>query len=253
MTRKGWIRHHLSSNHLYSAYLLAECAARIERAETRADEQRAQHRSYVISSIISSVAFLEAAVNELYVVCAEHPEDFHVAGHPQDSRFGSIGADAIRLLGAIWQTESFQRSAQLLEKCQIALRLAQRPEFEKGSNPYQDAKLAVDLRNLLVHFKPEQREVAGGAGAQLPPDEIESKYRSKFAVNPLALNDPLLGVSDADYPFFPEKCLGSDCARWCFRSILAFADELFRRLGTAWYYHWMFDCGRIPQTINATG
>ena len=203
---------------------------------------------------MSSVAFLEAAINELYVICAEHPDDIHVNGHPQDGRFGSIGTETIQLLGGLWQVESFQRSANLFDKCQIALRLAKQSEFNKGANPYQDAKLVVDLRNLLVHFKPEQLEIAVGAGNRLPSDTFESKYRGKFADNPIAAKYAVIGNSDgpleADYPFFPEKCLGSDCAHWDFRTMLNFANEMFRRLGTTWYHHWLFDKGMIPQSAT---
>lgn len=248
-----WIRHHLSSNHLFSAYLFAQRAAQIEQIGKPTKNQRLEHRSFVAASIMSSVAFLEAAINELYVICAEHPDDVHVSGHPQDSRFGCIGVDSIQLLGALWHVENFQRSANLLDKCQTALRLAKKSEFNKGTNPYQDAKLVVDLRNLLIHFKPEQREIAVGPGNRLASDAFEAKYRNKFAVNPIAAKyagiSTSVGPLEADHPFFPEKCLGSDCANWAFRSMLTFTDEMFRRLGTTWYHHWLFDKGMIP--LNA--
>lgn len=249
-----FVRFHLSTNHLFSAYIFAQSASQIEKVDiSTIDTRQLQHRSFVTASIMSSVAFLEACINELYAVCAEHPDDSHVRGHPQDERFGCIGTDTIQLLGALWQVENFQRSAKILDKCQIALRLAKQVEFNKGANPYQDAKLVIDLRNLLVHFKPEQREIAVGAGNRLPLDEFESKYRSKFAANPLAAKYSIFGSSagplEADYPFFPEKCLGSGCAYWAFRSILTFTNEMFGRLGTTWYHHWLFDNGTIPRSV----
>jgi len=253
-SQRAWVRHHLSSHHLFSAYLFAESAQEIEQAGNTGEYQRLRHRSLVIGSVMSSVAFLEAAINELYVVCADHPGDIHVMGHPQDERFGCIGNDIIQMLGALWQLEIFRRSANLLEKCQTALRLARREEFDKGANPYQDAKLAVDLRNLLVHFKPEVRQIAMGAGNRLPPDFFESTYRSKFEENPLLVKITVGGTPggplELDSPFFPERCLGSGCAQWAFRSMLAFTNEMFRRLGTAWYYHWLFDKAMIPQSTT---
>jgi len=249
------VRFHLSTNHLYSAYFFALSASEIEEMqESNSNHQRLQHRSFVTASIMSSVAFLEAAINELYVICAEHPNDIHVNGHPQDMRFGCIGTDTIEMLGAIWQVEGFRRSANILDKCQTALRIAKQVEFNKGTNPYQEVKLVIDLRNLLVHFKPEQREIAVGAGNRLPSDAFESKYRGKFAENPLAAKYSIFGKPDepleADYPFFPEKCLGSGCAYWAFRSILAFTNEMFRRLGTTWYHHYLFDKGIIPESAT---
>jgi hypothetical protein len=249
-----WVRHHLSSNHLFSAHLFAQNASQIEEAGNPTDDQHLQHRGFVTASIMSSVAFVEAAINELYVVCAEHPDDIHVNGHPQDERFGGIGADAIQMLGALWQVESFQRSANVLDKCQTALRLAKRAEFDKGANPYQDAKLVIDLRNLLVHFKPEEREIAVGAGNRLPSDAFESRYRTKFPENAIAAKYAIFGTPtgplEADYPFFPEKCLGSGCAYWAFRSALTYINEMFRRLGTTWYHHWLFDKGMIPRSAT---
>jgi hypothetical protein len=248
------VRHHLSSNHLFSAYVFGRSARQIEDANQLTDNLRLEHRSLVIASILCSVAFAEAAINELYAICAEDPMDVHVSGHPEDQRFGSIGPDTVRILGSLWRIENFQRSAGLLDKYQTSLRVANRQEFDKGSNPYQDAKLVIDLRNLLVHFKPEQREIAVGAGNKLAADAMYSKYRGKFDENPLGAKYSLFGTPDgplvADYPFFPEKCLGSDCAKWGFRSMLALADEVFRRLNTTWYYHWLFDGGAIPSSTG---
>ena len=144
----SWTRHHLSSQHLYSAYVFAEKAAVAEQCEALNTEARLLHSCHVTTSIMSAVAFLEACVNELFTVCAEHPDDIQVRGHPQDPRFGCIGTAAIQQIGAVWQVEGFQRYAKLLDKFQTALRLANKPAFSLGANPYQDAKLVVQLRNI---------------------------------------------------------------------------------------------------------
>lgn len=250
--RAPWVRHHLSSNHLFSAHLFAQSAAEIESAEGRTNDQYLKHRSFVIASIMSSVAFLEAAINELYVVCAEHPDHIRQRAQSQDEQFPLIGVDTIQLLAAIWQVQSFQRSANLLQKCQTALRLARRVEFDKGTNPYQDARLVIDLRNLLVHFKPEQREIAVGTGSKLPPDDFETRYHGKFADNPMAITyamiSPVPSPIEADYPFFPEKCLGSGCAHWASGSMRTFTDEVFRRLGLTWDYFWLFGEGMMLES-----
>lgn len=244
------VRHHLSSNHLYSAYLFARNAKQIEQSNQSTQEQLLAHRSFVTSSVMSSVAFLEASVNELFAVCTESPTDSHVSGHPQDSRFKSIGNDTIAKLSTFWKLDTFQRNCKLLDKYQTALRLAGKPELTQGANPYQDAKLVVQLRNILVHFVPEERAVAVGPGCFLEPDAFELKYRGKFPYNLLSAKFAIIGgpngPREADYPFFPEKCLGSGCAFWAFDSCLQFANTFFGALGTTWYYHFLFDRGLIP-------
>ena len=42
-----------------------------------------------------------------------------------------------------------------LEKFEFALLLSDKPSIDKSSTLYQDVKIVVDLRNSLVHFKPE--------------------------------------------------------------------------------------------------
>lgn len=187
-------------------------AAAIEATTSPSQEERLKHRSFVISSVLSAVSFVEACSNELYAICAEHPDDVHVKGHAQDARFQNIGDTAIVQIGALWNVEAFQRNAKPLEKYQTALCLSGKPLFPLGQNPYQDAQLVIQLRNLLVHFKPEQREVALGSGNSLPPDEFQRKYQGKFPINPLTpkffgIGGPN-GPTEADYPFFPREVFG---------------------------------------------
>jgi len=256
MGKFGLTKSILSGDHLYSAYFFAKSAAEIESLSTRNDEQGRAHRSFVISSITSSDGFLEACINELFAMCADDPQNCHINGHPQDSRFISIGTDTISKLAAFWQLDTFQRYSKLLDKYQTALRLAEKPIFNTGNNPFQDTKLVVQLRNRLVHFVPEDSKVALGPDHFLPPDDFELKYRGKFTYCPLArkyftFSKPDGSIQEADYPFFPGKCLGGSCAFWAFNSSLQFVDDFFAFLGTTWYYHYFFDKGLIPKAVGS--
>jgi hypothetical protein len=51
----------------------------------------------------------------------------------------------------LWET--YERNTAL-GKFECALHHSKKPNMDKGSNPYQDAKIVIDLRNALVHFKP---------------------------------------------------------------------------------------------------
>jgi hypothetical protein len=246
-SNRGWTRAHLSPNHLHTAYILAEQSRQIEQIGDKERAALLTHRSYVCGSIMSSVAFVEASINELYAICAEQPNDIHIAGHPTDDRFRDIGQAAREKIAALWTIESFRRYASVLEKCQTALHLSEKEKFDQGNNPYQDAKLVIQLRNTIVHFVPEQREIAVGEGNHLPPDDLEKKYKGKFTWNPLMAKYAVIGGDPADYPFFPEKCLGSSCALWAYQSMLEFTDGLFSRLGTTWYHHYLFDREILPR------
>jgi hypothetical protein len=91
--------------------------------------------------------------------------------------------------------------------------------MDKGAAPYQDAWLLVQLRNALVHYKPEW--IIGAAPVAVR-HEFEKKLANKFALNPF---------TGAGNPFYPDKCLGHGCAKWSLMSSIAFINEFYVRLG----------------------
>jgi hypothetical protein len=225
----GWVRIHLSPNHIFSAFYLARLARQLEHQGDSTDQIiREQHRGIVISGVLASVAFLEAAINELYVSASEP--------------FGnnSLTEELQKRLKAIWSLEVFRRNARILEKYQVALELAGHEPFLKGANPYQDVKLLIDLRNALVHFVPSTTPIVGQPEVEIPLDEFGKQLRGKFPENPWKAKYSLISSGPepepATWPFFPEGCLGSGCAFWSAQSALAFADEFFNKLDVKWYY-----------------
>ncbi len=55
------------------------------------------------------------------------------------------------------KNQDFPRTASypILDKYEIALELNGMDPISNSSNPYQDVKLLVDLRNSLIHYEPE--------------------------------------------------------------------------------------------------
>lgn len=201
-------RRYLSITHLTAASLFAsQCKTLESNAEQHAfcGEQVTQQQAYVVSSVILSAAFLEATINELFSDCAD--------GHATRS------LEVRDLMGRLWkQGVPKTASYSILEKYDIALELANRTGFIRGDQPYQDAKLLVQLRNQLVHFEPESVAGSFNPSEVLDLHVFEKRFRGKFEVNPLtgALN-----------PFYPDKLLGAGCAIWSVKTAIAFADAFF--------------------------
>lgn len=190
-----------------------------------------------MGAVLSSVAFLEAAVNELY---ADTADDTHLDEVMRDIGEGyamDMPKDLRGLLAGLWNTDRFRIGARTLERYQIALKAAGAKGFEKGSAPYQDVALLIQLRNALIHFEPASHHEGGEE-----PTGLEAKLSGKFPLNPLAAhpinplgNDPLL-------PFLPDKCLGHGCALWALTSSVAFTEEFFSRVGLkATYSGWLVE------------
>jgi len=171
------------------------------------DDQR-EHRSYVTASITSSVTFLEASINELFA--SANYDNLEVGG-----KLSQLERD--RLTGAA----EMIANNRLLDRFQLALYFLDRTSFDQGAQPYQDAKVIVNLRNELVHYKPQFR-----TGPSEKPVEVSNWIKAlagkHFPTNPF--------TGDAN-PFFPDKCLSHGCAVWTWNAALRFCDEFFNRVG----------------------
>lgn len=210
------MRVYFSSYHLFAASHFLELAKEIEENHDGGPIFDVKHRAYVINSIYSSVAFLEAAINEIFQDAA-------------DEHQGSLAALAVEIRTRI---ASFceisggrnRSSFSVLKKYQMVLLLAGKPQFERGNLPYRDAQSLIELRNELTHYKPES---LGGSKTH----RLEKKLKDKFSSNKL--------MTGAGNPFFPDHCLGFGCAEWGLRSCRSFVDHFFRELGVTPNYQRM--------------
>ena len=88
-----------------------------------------------IASIMCCSSSLEAYANELFF--------------DRETVFPKFSAP---LLDNLWET--YERKTTL-EKFECALLLSEKSGIDKGATLYQDVQIVVELRNALVHFKPE--------------------------------------------------------------------------------------------------
>jgi hypothetical protein len=108
----------------------------IESTHTGKSKFDIRQRTYVANSILSSVSFIEAAVNEL----------FQDASDNHDSYIKSLSTDSIARLSGFLGTDE-ERKLSVVEKYDKALELCNKEQFYTGSKPYQDAALVTKLRN----------------------------------------------------------------------------------------------------------
>jgi hypothetical protein len=195
--------------HMKSAAYFARKAFDIEENHTALinRELYVPHRGYVIGAVLSSVASLEAAINAIYIDAPVPNSPTFQDGNPKVPK---------ALAAANWQ--KLERRS-ILHKYQKALRLTQKPEFNKRGSPYQEVESLIELRHVLVHYKPEWNT------AQKKHKEIEDRLKSlksPFKPNPAA---------ESYAPFFPRHCLGHGCAEWAVESSIEFIDDFCRKLG----------------------
>jgi hypothetical protein len=207
----GWMpRFYYSHYHIMAAAFFARQSAQLERKHEEEERLSAeifpQHRAYVTGSVFSAVSFLEGQINELFTDAADDKRDFiHKLG------------DRVVLLGAMWNLDVPRTASySILEKYEIALALAEREPLDRGALVYQDARLLIRLRNMLIHYEP----MSSTSTAKTSRDE-EERFRGKFSPNPL---------TGSKTPFFPERCLGHGCAKWAVESSVRFVDHCCSRL-----------------------
>lgn len=206
------IRHKLplSVDHLVAAVLSATHARDFEsgKREPILFHKKAEHTSASISCIFSTVAYLEADINEFFANLEEGAAD----GLAKDPT-------VLARLRAAWVLED--RSATL-DKYDLALALCDQPMFNKGEALYQAVALLIRLRNALMHFKPEWQP-----GGGWPDEEKELSKLSKSLMKAFPEN----GLAEAYQPSFIQRCLGYGSSKWAITSSIAFVKEFSARLG----------------------
>jgi len=155
--------------------------------------------SYVTAAVFSSVAALEANINEVFA----------------DAQDGIITFDGFspKLLNEIWD---LIEDKPILEKYQFALVLRGRERMSEGDRENQFAGTLIKVRNALVHFKPEWDH------EQQEHDKIGTQLRCKFKLSPFV---------DENAPIFPMRCMTHGFADWAVQSSLDFANRFVQEAG----------------------
>jgi hypothetical protein len=151
--------------------------------------------SYTMATILSSVAAIEAHINETFV--------------DADTHFPEVEKT---LRNEIWNVVE---QKEILEKYQWAMVLKGKPRLDRSSSAFQHAVSLIKLRNAIVHFKPEWYD------EQKVHKKIEDRLKGKFRLSPFISSGP----------FFPQKCMSHGCAAWSVNAALAFEDAFSKESG----------------------
>jgi hypothetical protein len=208
---------------------LSDQAGAIEAKHQGPSRFDVEHRSYVLSSIIAAASFLEAMINELY----QDAHDSHnVSG---DGYVAPLTEDVRQKMGELWRRTDFGVRLRTLDKYQLLLSLGERSPLDEGKQPYQDGNLVVQLRNAVLHFRPEY----------LSADEshtMEKRLRGKF------LDNRLMGGSGN--PWWPDHCLGHGCSEWAWCAALNLSESVCDSLGIRPNYRQHRESGWFGKTLT---
>ncbi len=199
-------RTYYSILHLKTADLFSNKAKEIEgKYEGEFDlVLTSELNSYVTSVILSSVAFLEANINETLSDIFEGNSHFR----------SEIDKDKQEQLRKLWHL-GIPRTASysVLNKYETTLVLLVNKKLDKGCSPIQDILQLIKLRNALIHFEPEWKSWTESNNDK---DKFFKALNGKFELNPFFSKEE---------PFFPQRCLGAGCAEWAVINSLKFVDE----------------------------
>jgi hypothetical protein len=195
--------HNFSFQLLQFAEMFYEMSARFEKrhlGEEITDAMTLEYQAKVTAAILSAWFFVEATINEFLWAARESP-----------SVIKDLGASEIKTL---LEHPKIIKDPNSLRKYNKALKYLREKEYIEGDPIYDSVKHLEELRNALVHFEPEWTGT--------DPRKLVSGLTGKFSLS------PLFGEA---FPFLPHRCLSSDCARWSLRTICAFVDDFYEKLG----------------------
>lgn len=201
MTATLRMKHSFSRQHLAAARHFARLATKVEE-QTEANEiLKAEHRAYVTGTVVFSVAFLEASINELHLEALD--------GN-RKSLLGLTDQQLAKL------KTSKKGGKKILSKYQRVLSVCGIPRFKEESELFQSVNSLIKIRNALIHYHPEWDD-------ELKVHKnIQNKVSGKFALNRFTGKSSL---------WFPHQCLGAGCARWGVERVEQFMAEFCRRIG----------------------
>ena len=204
---------YFSIQHIQSAAYLARHAFALEKEQTVSydSDRDADIMACGCGSLFSSVAFLEALVNELFADAAR-PDGGHLSLLPTAVR------ELVAELGA---TESVER-APVLRKFAILLRAAGLSPPPLGANPAQDLQVGLELRNNLTHYKAHWLDIGTPEmvrAGNLMASQLALRFKGKFAYRP--------GISGPS----SDNWLGHGCAEWVCQTAIHYADRVSETLG----------------------
>lgn len=157
------------------------------------------------SGIISIITFLESYINEYYLEIVDQNE------HTPNTVLIENKNEIIKQWPKI-------EKYSILDKYDKLITITDGKNFDKRTYPYQDVYALIQLRNALIHYKPEW---------QKPYKEKENKQleillRNKFKLSPY--------YDSNNEPFYPYLCLSADCLFWSLNCSMKLVSSFNNRI-----------------------
>jgi hypothetical protein len=258
----------LVKDHICSAALFARSTFEIERAykeqvpQDLSEQLTYDHTAYVIDSIFAADAYLEAAINTIFLDAIESVTE----GKPYGV-VAPLDSGSIHFLAAAWKagvdfdnleiaskfknalinkTGNKNRAVKnwhpTQDKYQCALVLTGKKPFGERDDAWISVSVLRRLRNSVVHYSPVGAEPSIAKERHF---QESGKKSIEQPVNILKLAHDLeeqLTNDVNDYDFivnplspgttqFPRMYLGWKCADWAVRSSLDFVTTFFKTMG----------------------
>ena len=185
----------LSHRHLSTAARFSRAVGKLEQEYGAVGDSWEDIFSFSTGCVLTAAASLEAYANELFF--------------ERDTVFPGYTSD---LLNKLWET--YERKTPQ-KKFDFALLLRKSPTLDWGKPPCQDVKALIDLRDALMHYKPEWDNEADRH------QKISDLLRYKFDPSPFPNDDPLI---------FPLRWASHSCTKWAVKSAVEFTNE-FAKVG----------------------
>jgi len=193
-------RYNFAVQHLLSAARFRTLCGRTEKENsgTAFGPFFEEIQSYATAAVLSSVAALEASINEVYIDAIDE-----IQALPGLSR------------DQVWDLWPHVEDKPILDKYQLTLTLCGREQMDVGTEPLQSVQTLIRIRNALVHFKPEWHN------EQREHRKLGKQLQGKFALSPFP---------NSKAPVFPMRCMTQGLADWAICSVSSFASGFAERI-----------------------
>lgn len=207
------VRQYFAGEHLWAARFMAlRCRERedqLHRGNFKGVDYEV--RSFALTAIMESVAFLEAAINEVWQGILASTSDSAAR-----SRLPGLSDEILtRLQRELGSAPQLDRSLSTLAMYNLVLLGAGQPRLDTSQRPGQDVVALIPLRNALMHYKPETHWTD-----QKHP--LEKQLAHLVPANPLM---------EGSKPWFPHHVLSAGVAEWAWKACHQLTDQWQERLG----------------------
>jgi hypothetical protein len=205
-TGEGAVWTDLSLQHLWNArHAAAQCRNR-EAEVIAAGNHNIDYelRGLAMMAVVSAAGFFESFINGIFLSVNEPQPIQAVEG---------IAPGAVAAMKNLWNASPSIGRDPALDKYLAALdAVGKRQTMPKGDPICQHVQTALDLRNELLHYKPEWQGSA--------------RHHFQSRLNKLPPNRHITSG-----PWFPNQVLSADCADWTCDVCVAFVDTWSGHMG----------------------